>query len=70
MSAFCVGPGWIGLDRAYVELAAMSPDQRVVRPELIPPADVVAAVIEFVADDTLSGGIGILEGGAPLRLVC
>jgi hypothetical protein len=48
----------------------MPPDQRVVRPELIPPADVVAAVIEFVADDTLSGGIGILEGGAPLRLVC
>ena len=68
MSAFCVGPGWIGLDRAYAELAAMPPDQRVVRPELIPPADVVAAVIEFVADETLSGGIGIWRAAHPSAL--
>ena len=65
--ANCVVPGWIGLDRAFVERAAMTPAQRATVPNLIPPEDVAATVERFVFDDTLSGQIAILDGSAPLR---
>jgi NAD(P)-dependent dehydrogenase (short-subunit alcohol dehydrogenase family) len=64
----CIVPGWIGLDRAVEELAAMPPAQRASMPNLIPPEDIAATVERFVADDTLSGQIAILDGRAPLRL--
>ena len=65
----CLVPDWIGLDRAYEELAAMSPAERASAPELIPPAAVAEAVVRLATDETLSGQIGILAGNAPLRLV-
>jgi NAD(P)-dependent dehydrogenase (short-subunit alcohol dehydrogenase family) len=49
----CLVPGWIGLDRAHAELAAMSPAERAAAAPLIPPAQVVAAAL-----DLLSSGAG------------
>ena len=63
----CVVPGWIGLDRAFVELEAMTPAQRATMPELVPPDEVAEAVERFILDDTLSGRIAILDGSGPLR---
>jgi NAD(P)-dependent dehydrogenase (short-subunit alcohol dehydrogenase family) len=63
----CVVPGWIGLDRAYAELAAMTAAQRATMPDLIPPEEIAQTVERFVVDDTLSGQIVILDGGAPVH---
>jgi hypothetical protein len=59
----CVVPDWIGLDRAHVEYAALSPGERASLPPLIPPGVVVDAVLSFVEDDRLSGRICVLPGG-------
>jgi NAD(P)-dependent dehydrogenase (short-subunit alcohol dehydrogenase family) len=45
----CVVPGWIGLDRAYAEVAALPPEERAKTPPLIPPADIVAEVLKLVS---------------------
>jgi NAD(P)-dependent dehydrogenase (short-subunit alcohol dehydrogenase family) len=65
----CVVPGWIGLERAEAEVAAMSPEQRAELPPLIPPEEVAAAVSDLITDDSLSGRIAVLEGGVPRRLL-
>jgi NAD(P)-dependent dehydrogenase (short-subunit alcohol dehydrogenase family) len=65
----CLVPNWIGLDRAYDELAAMSPAERACAPDLIPPAAVADAVARLATDETLNGRIGILVGTEPLRLL-
>jgi 3-oxoacyl-[acyl-carrier protein] reductase len=44
----CVVPDWIGLRRAYEELAAMSPERRAAAPPLVPPEDVAAVVLDLV----------------------
>jgi NAD(P)-dependent dehydrogenase (short-subunit alcohol dehydrogenase family) len=61
--AACVVPDWIGLDRAHEQLAAMPPEQRSAAPPLIPPEDVVNAVLDLVRDDTRSGSVVYLWGG-------
>ncbi len=48
-----VVPGWIGLDRAIEQWAALSPDQQRDVGPLIPPGDVAEAVV------------ALLEGGRP-----
>jgi NAD(P)-dependent dehydrogenase (short-subunit alcohol dehydrogenase family) len=63
----CVVPGWIGLPRADDELAALPPAKRAATPPLIPPEDVVAVVLDLLADDTASGSVVALEGGRPPR---
>jgi NAD(P)-dependent dehydrogenase (short-subunit alcohol dehydrogenase family) len=52
-----VVPGWIGLPRAHEEWAALSEEERDGLPPLIPPEDVVQAVID------------LLEGGRPGAVV-
>jgi hypothetical protein len=47
----------------------MTAGERAAAPELIPPEDVVRAVLEFVTDDSLSGRLAILPGGTPPQLV-
>ncbi len=44
----CVVPGWIGLDRAHAELAAMAPADRAATAPLIPPGDVVSTVLDLI----------------------
>jgi NAD(P)-dependent dehydrogenase (short-subunit alcohol dehydrogenase family) len=65
----CVVPGWIGLERALAQVAAMAEAERARLPPLIPPADVAAAVADFIVDDSLSGRIAVLQGGRPRHLL-
>ena len=67
--AACVVPAWIGLDRAHEQLAAMPAAERSATPPLIPPEDVVAAVLDLVRDDTRSGSVVELWGGERPHLV-
>jgi 3-oxoacyl-[acyl-carrier protein] reductase len=57
----CVVPGWIGLDRAHAELAAMPPAERAAAPALIPPADVVAAVLDLIRSGRSGAVIELLN---------
>jgi len=65
----CVVPNWIGLDRARAELAAMPAERRADAPLLIPPGTVVSAVVDLIADETMSGRVVVLEGGRQSRLL-
>jgi NAD(P)-dependent dehydrogenase (short-subunit alcohol dehydrogenase family) len=65
----CVVPHWIGLDRAHAELAAMPAERRAAAPPLIPPETVVSAVVDLLADETMSGRVVVLEGGRQPRLL-
>ena len=67
--AACVVPDWIGLGRAHEQLAAMPAEERTATPPLIPPEDVVDAVLGLVRDDTRSGSVVELWGGERPHLV-
>ena len=43
-----VVPGWIGLDRAHQQWAALTPDQQQAAGSLIPPNDIVIAVVALL----------------------
>lgn len=43
-----VVPGWIGLPRAHAELAALPPEERERRPDLVPPAQVTHVVVDLL----------------------
>lgn len=43
----CVVPGWIGLDRAQREWAALDPAERATLPPLVPPAEVASTVVDL-----------------------
>jgi 3-oxoacyl-[acyl-carrier protein] reductase len=45
----CIVPGWIGLERAHAQFAALAPEVRAKTPPLIPPADVVALALDLIA---------------------
>ncbi|MBB2943185.1 NAD(P)-dependent dehydrogenase (short-subunit alcohol dehydrogenase family) [Actinoplanes lutulentus] len=64
----CLVPGWIGLDRAHAQVAALSPAEQAALPPLIPPEEVADAVVEMIANDALAGKVAVLEGGRPRRL--
>jgi NAD(P)-dependent dehydrogenase (short-subunit alcohol dehydrogenase family) len=63
----CVVPDWVGLPRAHDELAALPASQRAALPPLIPPEDVLDAVLALVTDDSASGTVVTLVGGEPPR---
>jgi 3-oxoacyl-[acyl-carrier protein] reductase len=67
--AACVVPDWIGLDRAHEQLAAMPAAERSAISPLIPPEDVVDAVLHLVRDDTRSGSVVELWSGERPHLV-
>jgi NAD(P)-dependent dehydrogenase (short-subunit alcohol dehydrogenase family) len=43
----CIVPGWIGLERAHAEVAALPPAER---PALIPPERIVAVALDLIRD--------------------
>ncbi|MET0725554.1 MAG: hypothetical protein ABWY36_04330 [Leifsonia sp.] len=45
----CIVPGWIGLERAHREYAALPEAERAAIPPLIPPSDVVATALALIA---------------------
>jgi NAD(P)-dependent dehydrogenase (short-subunit alcohol dehydrogenase family) len=65
----CVVPDWIATDRARGELEQMSAAERAAAGPLVPMADVAAAVIAFVHDDSLAGRVVVLRGGRPRRFL-
>lgn len=59
----CVVPGWIGLERAYDERAAMSSAERASAPTLVPPEVIAAQVLRLVRDESLAGRVvSVLDG--------
>jgi len=66
----CIVPNWIGTEEVKAEIAAMSPEERAEVPdELTPPAEIAAAVVRFVEDETMAGRIMICWSGERPRLV-
>jgi NAD(P)-dependent dehydrogenase (short-subunit alcohol dehydrogenase family) len=64
----CVVPGWIGLERAHAELAALSPAERATTPPLVPPDDVVAVVLDLIRTGRSGSVVELLRGDRPPRL--
>lgn len=46
----CVAPDWVGLERAHAQWALMTDAERAVARPLIPPAQVVAVVLNLLVD--------------------
>jgi NAD(P)-dependent dehydrogenase (short-subunit alcohol dehydrogenase family) len=65
----CVAPDWIGLERAYDELAAMSPAERAAAPEPIDPARIADTVADLACDESLAGRVVAMRGSEPPRLL-
>ena len=65
----CVVPDGIATERAYGELAAMTPDQLAAEEPQIEPAEVADAVVELVRDESMSGRVVTLVRGEPRRLL-
>ena len=60
----CIVPGWIGLPRAYEEVAALPPEQRAAT-HLIPPAEIVAVALELIRNGRSGRVIELPEGEPP-----
>ena len=58
----CVVPGWIALERALAEVAALPDDQRAALPALVPPALVTREVLRLLAHGTPGEVVELLEG--------
>jgi NAD(P)-dependent dehydrogenase (short-subunit alcohol dehydrogenase family) len=63
----CVVPGWIGLERAHAELAAKPAAERAAALPLIPPADLVAVVLELIRNGRSGAVVELLRGDQPPR---
>lgn len=53
----CLAPDWVGTERAYRELAGMSPAQRAAAPDPIPLTVASDALMRLVTDDELAGRV-------------
>jgi NAD(P)-dependent dehydrogenase (short-subunit alcohol dehydrogenase family) len=62
----CVVPGWIGLDRAVAQMAALPADERAHARPLIPPDRVVEVVLELITGGR-SGTVIEMPGGEQAR---
>jgi NAD(P)-dependent dehydrogenase (short-subunit alcohol dehydrogenase family) len=65
----CVVPDWVLTERAEGELAAMTPAERAAAPEPLPLAALTDAVVAFGRDDAHAGGVVVLRGGEPPRML-
>lgn len=65
----CLVPDWVGTERAYRELAAMSPSQRAAAPDPIPLTVVSDALMQLVTDDELAGRVLTVWPHRPPRLL-
>jgi NAD(P)-dependent dehydrogenase (short-subunit alcohol dehydrogenase family) len=63
----CLVPGWIGLERAHAELAAKPEAERAATPPLIPPADLVAVVLDLIRNGRSGSVVELLRGDQPPR---
>ena len=56
-----VVPGWIGLDRAHAEWERLDPAERARLGPLIPPGEVVAAILDLVRDGAAGAVVEMLR---------
>nr|BFE73870.1 hypothetical protein GCM10020092_071710 [Actinoplanes digitatis] len=62
----CVAPDWIGLGRAHAQRHSMSADERAVSRPLIPPAEVVAVVLDLIHDGVGGTVVEMWGGDRPI----
>ena len=67
--ANCICPGLVDTPASRRSRARMTPAERVALPPVLTPADIAAAAMEFLADDTLAGRIMVCRGGEPHHLL-
>jgi NAD(P)-dependent dehydrogenase (short-subunit alcohol dehydrogenase family) len=65
----CIVPDWIATARSEGELEAMTAAERAAAGPRVPMADIAAAVVAFVRDDSLAGRVVLLRGGRPRRFL-
>jgi NAD(P)-dependent dehydrogenase (short-subunit alcohol dehydrogenase family) len=65
----CIVPGWIGLPRAYEELAAMDSAERAAAGPFVEPSAIADAVVWLVASEGLSGVVVEMPGGSERRFL-
>ena len=67
--ANCIGPGLVDTPASRRSRGRMTPDQLAALPAVLSPADIAAAAMRFLTDDTLAGRIMPCRGGEPGRLL-
>jgi NAD(P)-dependent dehydrogenase (short-subunit alcohol dehydrogenase family) len=67
--ANCICPGLVDTPSSRRSRAGLTPAQREAVPPALVPADIAAAAMRFLADDTLAGRIMVCRGGEPTRLL-
>ena len=66
----CICPGLVDTPASRRSRTLMTPAELAVLPPVLAPADIAAAAMEFLADDTLAGRIMLCrQGGEPARLL-
>ena len=67
--ANCICPGLVDTPSSRRSRARLTPAQQADLPPALTPADIAAAAMRFLADDTLAGRIMVCRGGEPSRLL-
>jgi NAD(P)-dependent dehydrogenase (short-subunit alcohol dehydrogenase family) len=67
--ANCICPGLVDTPASRRSRARMTSAQLAGLPPVLTPADIAAAAMEFLADDTLAGRIMVCQGGQPNHLL-
>jgi NAD(P)-dependent dehydrogenase (short-subunit alcohol dehydrogenase family) len=67
--ANCICPGLVDTPASRRSRARLTPAERVALPPALTPADIAAAAMEFLADDSLAGRIMVCRGGEPRHLL-
>jgi NAD(P)-dependent dehydrogenase (short-subunit alcohol dehydrogenase family) len=65
----CICPGLVDTPASRRSRARMTPAERAALPPVLTPADIAAAAMEFLADDTMAGRIIVCRGGEPRHLL-
>jgi len=67
--ANCICPGLVDTPASRRSRARMTPAELAGLPPVLTPADIAAAAMEFLSDDTLAGRIMVCRGGEPNHLL-
>jgi NAD(P)-dependent dehydrogenase (short-subunit alcohol dehydrogenase family) len=67
--ANCICPGLVDTPASRRSRARMTPTELAGLPPVLAPADIAAAAMEFLADDSLAGRIMVCRGGQPRHLL-
>jgi NAD(P)-dependent dehydrogenase (short-subunit alcohol dehydrogenase family) len=65
----CICPGLVDTPASRRSRARLTPAELADLPPVLTPADIAAAMMEFLADDTLAGRIMVCRGGEPSHLI-